>query len=126
MVVHALLPDALVKPCVGVLEVMSANERDLVRVVVEVVSEIRDACAQSGAVQPEDEMVMSLSFFVFLHGSFPANRSKVCFHLHRPTRISPPQHPLPNKSRRSSGRLKREIAALSDKLLRWRCPSKSA
>lgn len=53
MTAHTLLPDGLVKPCVGVLEVMSVSERDLVRLVVEVINEIRDVFS----VQPEDETV---------------------------------------------------------------------
>ncbi|TDL22782.1 hypothetical protein BD410DRAFT_722164 [Rickenella mellea] len=42
MIAHAALPDSLIKPCLGVLEVLSANERDLIRLVVEVVNELRD------------------------------------------------------------------------------------
>ena len=63
MTAHALLPDILVKPCVEVLGVMSANERDLVRVVVEIIDEIRESFAQPGA---GDEMVTS----------------HICFHMY--------------------------------------------
>ena len=61
MIAHSLLPDSLVKPCVGVLEVMSTNERDLVRQIVEIISEIRDAHYN----QADEEMV-SVTFLLML------------------------------------------------------------
>ncbi|KAI5122625.1 hypothetical protein M0805_008714 [Coniferiporia weirii] len=42
MLAHPELSESLIKPCVGVLSVMSPNERDLIRVVVEVINELRD------------------------------------------------------------------------------------
>ena len=42
MIAHPELPESLINPGVAVLHVMSPNERDLVRLVVEVISELRD------------------------------------------------------------------------------------
>ncbi|EJC98309.1 uncharacterized protein FOMMEDRAFT_96961 [Fomitiporia mediterranea MF3/22] len=42
MLAHPELPEPLIDPCIGVLHIMSPNERDLIRVVVEVISELRD------------------------------------------------------------------------------------
>lgn len=42
MLAHPELPDSLITPCVGVIGVLSLNERDLIRVVVEVINELRD------------------------------------------------------------------------------------
>lgn len=42
MLAHAELPESLIKPCIEVLDIMSQSERDLVRVTVEVINELRD------------------------------------------------------------------------------------
>ncbi|KAH9922432.1 nuclear condensing complex subunit [Fomitopsis serialis] len=42
MISHDVLPESLVARCLDVLRVLSPNERDLIRVVVEVVHELRD------------------------------------------------------------------------------------
>ncbi|KZT66150.1 hypothetical protein DAEQUDRAFT_730656 [Daedalea quercina L-15889] len=42
MISHGVLPETLVARCLDVLRVLSPNERDLIRVVVEVVHELRD------------------------------------------------------------------------------------
>ena len=42
MLAHPELPESLIEPGIGVLSVMSPNERDLVRVVVEIINELRD------------------------------------------------------------------------------------
>lgn len=42
MLAHPELPEALIEHCVDVLRIMSPNERDLIRVVVEVINELRD------------------------------------------------------------------------------------
>ena len=42
MLAHPELPESLTEPGIGVLSVMSPNERDLVRVVVEIINELRD------------------------------------------------------------------------------------
>lgn len=42
MLAHPELPEALTEPCVDVLRIMSPNERDLIRVAVEVINELRD------------------------------------------------------------------------------------
>ncbi len=43
MLGHAGFPDALIEPCTTVLAILSPSERDLVRVVVEVINELRDS-----------------------------------------------------------------------------------
>ena len=43
MLAHHELPEALIKPAVSVLSAMSSNERDLIRIIVEVVNELRDS-----------------------------------------------------------------------------------
>ncbi|KZV97200.1 hypothetical protein EXIGLDRAFT_833051 [Exidia glandulosa HHB12029] len=53
------LPDALVAPCLDVLRVLSASERDLIRVVVEIVHEVRDP--QDEAEADEVEAAMGLA-----------------------------------------------------------------
>lgn len=47
MLAHAELPEQLIKPAVAVLSAMSPNERDLIRVVVEVINELRDSNSDS-------------------------------------------------------------------------------
>lgn len=42
MIAQEILPDPLIQPCLGVLELLSPGERDLVRLVVEVINELRD------------------------------------------------------------------------------------
>jgi len=42
MISQESLPEALVARCLDVLRTLSANERDLIRVVVEVVHDLRD------------------------------------------------------------------------------------
>lgn len=64
MVAHPELPQSLISPCVGVLHVMSPNERDLIRLVVEVISELRD--------KPSDDdisvstLASTVAIFVFI------------------------------------------------------------
>lgn len=43
MLAHPELPEALIKPTVSVLSAMSSNERDLIRIIVEIVNELRDS-----------------------------------------------------------------------------------
>lgn len=45
MLGHSGLPDVLIQPCMTVLAIISPSERDLVRVIVEVVNELRDSDA---------------------------------------------------------------------------------
>jgi condensin complex subunit 3 len=42
MISQEVLPEPLVSRCLDVLRTLSANERDLIRVVVEVVHDLRD------------------------------------------------------------------------------------
>ncbi len=42
MIAHDSLPDALIQPCLDALEILSYNERDFVRLLVEVISDLRD------------------------------------------------------------------------------------
>lgn len=46
MVAHPELPEGLIDLCVGVLQVMLPNERDLIRIIVEIISELRDPGAE--------------------------------------------------------------------------------
>ncbi|PCH39141.1 hypothetical protein WOLCODRAFT_110578 [Wolfiporia cocos MD-104 SS10] len=50
MISHDVLPESLLAHCLDVLRILSPNERDLIRVVVEVVHELRDPS------EPEEEM----------------------------------------------------------------------
>ncbi|KAH8108765.1 nuclear condensing complex subunit [Phellopilus nigrolimitatus] len=49
MLAHPELPESLITSCIGVLSVMSPNERDLIRLVVEIISELRDRNPGPGA-----------------------------------------------------------------------------
>ena len=60
MLGHPELPEALIDPCVGVLQIMSPNERDLIRIIVEVVSELRDSGAEG------DESMVSPNFLLLV------------------------------------------------------------
>jgi condensin complex subunit 3 len=42
MISQELLPEPLIAQCLDVLRILSANERDLIRVVVEVIHDLRD------------------------------------------------------------------------------------
>lgn len=55
MLSHNCLPDSLVTCCLDVLRTLSPGERDLIRVVVEVIQELRDP----GGSDAEEEMVRS-------------------------------------------------------------------
>lgn len=64
MISHDVLPESLVPRCLDVLRVLSPNERDLIRVVVEVIHELRDPS------EPEEESVSRLWSLLI---PFPAN-----------------------------------------------------
>jgi hypothetical protein len=53
MISQDILPENLVARCLDVLRTLSANERDLIRVVVEVVHDLRDPS------DPEDDVPVS-------------------------------------------------------------------
>lgn len=53
MISQEALPESLVSKCMDVLRTLSANERDLIRVVVEVVHDLRDPS------DPEEEIAVS-------------------------------------------------------------------
>lgn len=42
MLLQDSLPESLLQPCLDVLRTLSASERDLIRVVVEIVQDLRD------------------------------------------------------------------------------------
>ena len=42
MLAHELLPDSLTEPCMDVLKESAPSERELVRVIVEMIAELRD------------------------------------------------------------------------------------
>lgn len=54
MIGQEALPENLVAKCLDVLRTLSPNERDLIRVVVEVVHELRDAS------DPEEDATVSI------------------------------------------------------------------
>ncbi|KAL5480828.1 YCG1_1 [Sanghuangporus weigelae] len=54
MLAHPGLPEGLIDPCVGVLQVMSPNERDLIRIIVEVISELRDPVMEGEEMVVDD------------------------------------------------------------------------
>ena len=56
MLSQASLPDPLIPPCLDVLRVLSASERDLIRVVVEIVHELRDPEDEADAEDVEAEL----------------------------------------------------------------------
>lgn len=62
MISQECLPEGLMARCLDVLRVLSPNERDLIRVVVEVVHELRDQG------EPAQEFVRLVHFF-FSHSS---------------------------------------------------------
>ena len=53
MLAHPELPESLITPCIGVAGVLSINERDLIRVVVEVINELRDSEPDQGTADEE-------------------------------------------------------------------------
>ena len=53
MLAHPELPESLITPCIGVAGVLSINERDLIRVVVEVINELRDSEPDQGTTDEE-------------------------------------------------------------------------
>lgn len=55
MISQEALPSGLVTRCLDLLRTLSSSERDLIRVVVEVVHELRDA-------NDDDEVIVSLSY----------------------------------------------------------------
>ena len=66
MLAHPELPEALIEPCIDVLHVMSPNERDLIRIVVEIISELRDP-------EPGDEESMVCQHLLFILLPFPVS-----------------------------------------------------
>jgi condensin complex subunit 3 len=59
MIGQDALPESLVARCLDVLRTLSPNERDLIRVVVEVVHELRDTS------DPEEDITVSVFFLSF-------------------------------------------------------------
>ena len=58
MISQEALPSGLVTRCLDLLRTLSSSERDLIRVVVEVVHELRDA-------NDDDEVIVRLSHQLF-------------------------------------------------------------
>lgn len=54
MISQDALPENLVARCLDVLRILSANERDLIRVVVEVVHDLRDPS------DPDEDLMVSI------------------------------------------------------------------
>lgn len=61
MISHRQLPRALTAPLLDVLSQISTSERDLIRVIVDVVTELRSSYTEN----KEDEEVISCSSYVF-------------------------------------------------------------
>lgn len=83
------LPEVLMAPCLDVLRVLSGSERDLIRLVVETVTELRDNIIGDGDELPVSKilLILLLSLSHGLH--FRLNK-------HTPTKASMMQ-PLPNR-----------------------------
>jgi condensin complex subunit 3 len=69
MLAHEGLAERLIDPCLDVLAKISPTERELIRVVVEVVIELRD---DGNGNESEGDVDLSVSFSRFS-----------CFHCHR-------------------------------------------
>jgi hypothetical protein len=76
MISQDCLPEGLVARCLDVLRVLSPSERDLIRVVVEVVHELRDR----GEPEKEEDVVRRL-FFSALYNSL-SPRSYINPYMH--------------------------------------------
>jgi hypothetical protein len=61
MIGQEALPENLVARCLDVLRILSPNERDLIRVVVEVVHELRDTS------DPEEDITVGTFYFLSFH-----------------------------------------------------------
>jgi condensin complex subunit 3 len=61
MLSHPELPELLINPSIGVLHAMTSNERDLIRLVVEIISELRDKPSEDDA---------SVQSFLSLYSTF--------------------------------------------------------
>ena len=57
MMAHPHLPDRLPDKCVAVLEKISPNEQDLIRVIVEVISELRDPEGESADIEQVSTLI---------------------------------------------------------------------
>ncbi|KAI0030500.1 nuclear condensing complex subunits [Vararia minispora EC-137] len=56
MISQESLPDQLVTPCMDVVRILANDERDFIRLVVQIVHELRDADDESASLRPEDSM----------------------------------------------------------------------
>lgn len=63
MISQSSLPDSLVSVCLDVLRTLSSSERDLIRVVVEVVHELRDPKDTDQEEEEEEPAVRLLLYF---------------------------------------------------------------
>ena len=77
MIGQDALPENLVARCLDVLRILSPNERDLIRVVVEVVHELRDTS------DPEEDILVSRS--PFPHSQSFADLFVHCHHRKKET-----------------------------------------
>lgn len=60
MLCQGILPDDLVPPCLDILRILSASERDLIRIIVEIIHELRDSDTD------DDDMVRLSLYSLFL------------------------------------------------------------
>lgn len=66
MTTQEALPDSLVAPCVDILRVLTPSEKELIRLLVEIVSELRDAFT-------EEELPVRLVLFLLIPSTTLAN-----------------------------------------------------
>ncbi|KAI6131286.1 nuclear condensing complex subunit [Pisolithus croceorrhizus] len=90
MISQEVLPDSLVSRCLDILRTLSPNERDLIRVVVEVVHELRDRDAADEEAEAEKERAEVATSF----GETPsAGPSSTQGGLRKPLREAKPLSP---------------------------------
>jgi condensin complex subunit 3 len=68
MISQEALPENLVSKCMDVLRTLSANERDLIRLVVEVIHDLRDPS------DSEDELSVRLNFSAYFYTLIPVTQ----------------------------------------------------
>lgn len=47
MIVQVVLPDGLIRPCLDILLKLTPNEKDFVRLIVEIIDELRDPISEA-------------------------------------------------------------------------------
>ncbi|KAI6040837.1 nuclear condensing complex subunit [Pisolithus marmoratus] len=73
MISQEILPESLVSRCLDILRILSPNERDLIRVVVEVVHELRDRDAADEDAEAEKERTEAATAFGEIPSAGPSS-----------------------------------------------------